>query len=52
VTILMENSDEEAIARPPVAVTVCNNCTGCFEKSFAMVIEMLLCGECYKNVYT
>jgi hypothetical protein len=26
--------------------------TGCFKKSFTMVFQMLLCGECYKNVYT
>jgi hypothetical protein len=24
----------------------------CFKKSFTMVFQMLLCGECYENVYT
>jgi hypothetical protein len=28
------------------------NNIGCFEKSFAMVFQMLLSGECYENVYT
>jgi hypothetical protein len=23
----------------------------CFTKSFTMVFQMLLCGECYENVY-
>jgi hypothetical protein len=27
-------------------------CTGCFKKRFAMVFQMLLCGECYENFYT
>jgi hypothetical protein len=26
--------------------------TGCFKKSFRMVFQMLLCIECYENVYT
>jgi hypothetical protein len=25
---------------------------GCFKKSFTMVLQMLLCGECYEKVYT
>jgi hypothetical protein len=25
---------------------------GCLEKSFAMEFQMLLCGECYENIYT
>jgi hypothetical protein len=25
---------------------------GCFKKSFTSVFQMLLCGECYGNVYT
>jgi hypothetical protein len=24
----------------------------CFKKSFTTVLQMLLCGECYENVYT
>jgi hypothetical protein len=24
---------------------------GCLKKSFEMVIQMLLCGECYEKVY-
>jgi hypothetical protein len=24
----------------------------CFKKSFIMLFQMLLCGECYENVYT
>jgi hypothetical protein len=26
--------------------------TECFKKSFAMVLQMVLCGECYEDVYT
>jgi hypothetical protein len=26
--------------------------TGCLEKSFSVVFLVLLCGECYENVYT
>jgi hypothetical protein len=26
--------------------------SGCFRKSFAMVFQMLLCGESFENVYT
>jgi hypothetical protein len=29
-----------------------NGNAGCFKKSFTMVFKMLLCGECYENVYT
>jgi hypothetical protein len=25
---------------------------GCFKRSFTMVFKILLCGECYENVYT
>jgi hypothetical protein len=25
---------------------------GCFKKGFTMLFKMLLCGECYENVYT
>jgi hypothetical protein len=25
---------------------------GCFKKSFTVVFQMFLCGECYENVYT
>jgi hypothetical protein len=25
---------------------------GCFKKRFTMVFQMLLCGECYENIYT
>jgi hypothetical protein len=28
------------------------NNTECLKKSFTMVFQMLLCGECYENVYT
>jgi hypothetical protein len=28
------------------------NTTGCLEKSFTMVFQILLCGECYEHVYT
>jgi hypothetical protein len=24
----------------------------CFKRSFTMVLQILLCGECYKNAYT
>jgi hypothetical protein len=24
----------------------------CFKSSFSMVFQMLLCGECYENIYT
>jgi protein-arginine kinase activator protein McsA len=27
-------------------------CTECFKKSFTLVFQMLLCGECYGNIYT
>jgi hypothetical protein len=26
-------------------------CTGCFTKSFTMVSQMLICGECFEKVY-
>jgi hypothetical protein len=26
--------------------------TECFKKSFTAVLQVLLCGECYENVYT
>jgi hypothetical protein len=26
--------------------------TGCLEKSFTKIFQMLLCGECYESVYT
>jgi hypothetical protein len=26
--------------------------TGCFKNNFTIVFEMLLCGECYEDVYT
>jgi hypothetical protein len=28
------------------------NNKGCFKKSFTLMFQMLLCGECYENVYT
>jgi hypothetical protein len=36
---------------PSFQVTSTGN-AGRYKKSFTMVIQMILCGECYKNVYT
>jgi hypothetical protein len=32
-------------------VTFTDN-AGCLKKSFTMVFQILLCGECYRNVYS